>query len=135
MLRALMTAMAGAACLAAGTPHDHAILALAFEHGRSARLDSGSGGEDLATIRIDSFAGEACESRFAISGAGAPAGRIDWRAVRKVALSDSQWAPTLFVTGGVKDHQRLAVSFDDLGDATRVLLAMERIQAACRPAR
>lgn len=122
------------ACLAAA-PNDHAIIERAFAKGRAAELESDLYNGKAAlyrpirtSIRITAVRGERCESR--VNGATVLL-TLDWREVTRLELAETGDRARLYIRGGLK-AEKLIVDFESKDEATPVLLAMERLQTACR---
>lgn len=116
--------------------HDHTIIERAFSKGRAAELErtatDGMGALDRPirrSIRIDSVGGERCESRLSN---GPSLLTLDWQTVTRLELSKVAGGARLYIMGGLA-ADTLIIAFDSLSEATPVLLAMERLQTACRP--
>jgi hypothetical protein len=128
--------MAALACVAAA-PNDHAILERAFAGGRDAELENDLYNGKAALyrpirvpLRIEGMAGERCESRLA---ARPNVLTLDWRTVRKLELAQVAGKARLYIVGGVK-ADKLIITFQTREEGTPVLLAMERLQTACKQA-
>lgn len=113
--------IAAVACLGASA-NDHSLIERAFAKGRVAELES-------EPIRIDSVRGERCESRLS---RGTTLLTVDWQKVTRLELSEVAGGARLQIAGGLAGG-KLIIAFDSLSEATPVLLAMERLQTACRP--
>jgi hypothetical protein len=129
--------VAAMACVAAA-PNDHAILERAFAGGRNAELESDLYNGKAALyrpirvpVRIEGMAGEGCESRLAARGRNGLT--LDWRAVRRLELAMVAGKAQLYIVGGTP-ADKLIITFPTRDEGTPVLLAMERLQTACRPA-
>lgn len=127
--------LAAAACMAA-TANDHAILERGFAPGRAAELESDlyNGKAALyrpirSPIRISGAKGEGCETRLSTERG---IFTLDWRQVRGLELGQFGPRADLYIKGGLK-ADKLIVQFRSRDEATPVLLAMERLQTACRP--
>ncbi len=114
--------IAAVACLGASA-NDHSLIERAFAKGRMAELES-------EPIRIDSVLGERCESRLSKESALIT---VDWQTVTRLELSKVAGGARLLIVGGLAAG-KLIIAFDSLSEGTPVLLAMERLQTACRPA-
>ena len=112
--------IAAVACLGASA-NDHSLIERAFAKGRVAELES-------EPIRIDSVRGERCESRLS---RGTTLLTVDWQKVTRLELSEVAGGARLQIAGGLAGG-KLIIAFDSLSEATPVLLAMERLQTACR---
>lgn len=113
--------IAAVACMGASA-NDHSLIERAFAKGRLAELES-------EPIRIDSVRGERCESRLSN---GSALLTVDWQKVARLELSKVGGGARLQIVGGLAGG-KLIIAFDSLSEATPVLLAMERLQTACRP--
>ncbi|HYE47035.1 MAG TPA: hypothetical protein VEA44_14835, partial [Caulobacter sp.] len=126
-----------AALLGGAAPaDDHAILQRAFAPGRAAELESDLYNGKAAVYRpvrvpiwIEAMAGEGCESRLR---SGEVARLIDWRSVRRIELGRIGDGARVWIVRAPTEA-KLVVTFDDADVATRAVLAMERLQTACRP--
>ena len=135
-MKRLAILVAAMACVAAA-PNDHAVIERAFAKARAAELESDLHGGKAALyrpvrtpVRITSVRGERCESRLS----GGPALlTLDWRMVQRLELGKVAGKARLYIKGGLA-ADKLIIDFDSLEEGTPVLLAMERLQAACRPA-
>jgi hypothetical protein len=128
--------LAAMACLAAAE-NDHAILERGFAPGRVAELESDLYGGKAAVyrpirvpIRISGAKGEGCETRLSTERG---IFTLDWRAVRGLELGRFGERMDLYIKGGLK-ADKLIVQFASREEATPVLLAMERLQTACKAA-
>lgn len=129
--------LAAMACLAAA-PNDHAIIERAFAGGREVQFEHDLYGGKAAVyrpvkldVRVASVAGERCESRFS---AGWMTRVIDWDQVRRIELGEAGGEALIWVTSGERTSTaKMIVRFASREEATPVVLAMERLQVACRP--
>lgn len=127
--------LAAMACVAAAA-NDHAILERAFAGGRDGQYEHDLYGGKAAVyrpvtldVRIEGMTGEGCESRF--SG-GWMTRVINWGDVRSIQ-SGNDGKTVLVASGSGTGASKLLVRFPSREEATPVILAMERLQVACRP--
>jgi hypothetical protein len=127
--------LAAMACLAAAE-NDHAILERGFAPGRVAELESDLYNGKAALyrpvrvpLRIAGAKGEHCETRLSTATGVIT---LDWTQVHGLELGRFGDRFDLYVKGGLK-ADKLIVQFPSREAATPVLLAMERLQTACRP--
>lgn len=131
--------LAAALASMAAVPNDHGILERAFAGGRDAQFEHDLYGGKAALyrpvtidVRIDRVAGEGCESRFSSSWMTRV---VNWGAVRRIELGGTGGETRVWVTSGKgTSESKLILRFASVAEATPVVLAMERLQAACRPA-
>jgi hypothetical protein len=120
----LLLAAAGALAAFAPAANDHAIIDRGFAPGRDAeRADTHE------PIRISGARGERCETRLAV---GSGQRLLDWRTISRMQLSRDGRGYSLIISADATTGV-LVVRFPDAESATPVLLAMERLQTACRP--
>lgn len=129
--------LAAMACVAAA-PNDHAIIERAFAGGRNVQFEHDLYGGKAAVYRpvtldarVASVAGERCESRFS---AGWMTRVVNWAEVRRIELGEAGGEALIWITSGERNSTtKMAVRFASREEATPVVLAMERLQVACRP--